>query len=101
MQPNPIADTVRAASPLPNVRCLRTAAKLAGIFLADTDDSPLMAFSAACTFFNAGETQIAVPVSTVAFRNPRRLNSFRFSLSVFMLVISINFCRKVTPLPFS
>ena len=59
MHPNPIADTVRAASPLPNVRCLRTAAKLAGMFLADTDDSLLMAFSAACTFFNAGETQIA------------------------------------------
>ena len=74
---------MKAACPLPKVLCLRTAAMPAGMSL--TDDLPLTALSAACTFSNAGDTQIAAPVSAAAFKKPRRDISIRLSLSFFMM----------------
>ena len=85
IQPKPIADTVKAACPLPKVLCLRTAAMPAGMSL--TDDLLLTALSAACTFSNAGDTQSAAPVSAAAFRKPRRDISIRLSLSFFMMLL--------------
>ena len=76
MQPKPIAEMVKAALPLLKVRCARTAAIPAGMVAADTDDLPVMAFSAAVTFSNAGAMQMAAPANAVRFRNPRRLMPF-------------------------
>ena len=83
MQPKPIAETVNAALPLPNVLCVRTAAILAGIVAPDAMDLPAMAFSAAVTFSNVGAMQIAALANTVRFKKPRRLISF--SLFIFFV----------------
>ena len=88
MQPNPIADTVKAACPLPKVRWLRTAAIPDGMWLAD--DFPLTAFSVACTFANVGDMQIAAPVSAAAFRKPRRDISIRLLLSFMFSTLLIS-----------
>lgn len=89
MQPKPIAEMVKAALPLLKVRCARTAAIPAGMVAADTDDLPVMAFSAAVTFSNAGAMQMAAPCQCGSFQEPATTDAVLLNLFFFHVVICL------------
>ena len=93
MQPYPMEDTVKAAAPLPKVRCPFATAKF--VFNAWTlSPSYANAFPAADTLLIVGSTHKAAPVIAIIFKRPRLLILLFAMLFMFYLLLILFYNGK-------